>query len=1222
MVPAALIVEGTNQLDLVKQGMGGKLLFDQLDLSAMYDTTNLYDALSEDAAAEWIYNYFTPTATNLLPPTNDWGQTTIVLPGEPRPTWMPLQTIHFTSYNFISGIGLLPDQPNRLLGQPPTSAGWGLLQRPTGQWANYPFDIYRYDGGNRFGMLPFDIDDWDWSDAESNDLRADFVDFWPTLSHTNIPEWSQYFSNLEILDENPPGSGSWPWNIAARAVGYLKLSSASASHASSPRMPFYNVLTYITNGHPANEVQSRMPVVYTKVNDEQDILLAGKTDCTNSVGAYEMRVGNFYTPELGYHSKATIRSRTYMRRDFDVSDTNGRVCIAGVASMFWKDEDYSPEDSTDQSHDNDMVMIARADGTFASHELGQFPKEWTNERIPNMTDAPPHIYNLGTIGPGDTLYILQQNRNKDHYSALNMGTDYNPYFEKRGSFSYRVLSANKRFVVKVYECHPWLDTWDNEVITLEVDPTETDIHRGDMLEMDYELTSFVTPGVFFTTPNGGTISKVLDSGAMLRWEAHHPEESATNVIEELWLDYSANGLDWTPIATNVPNTGSYWWAIGALPPTSYYVRIHGRATDGMVGWDLTDDPVRISDAPTAPGLTLLCGTGETANLQYAGSAALSWQPTTPGEAWRVDWVKLQYSPDAVVWNDITLGETNSGSYAWDLTGVPSGTYYLRIYGLADDGTIRWDRSEGMITVTNYHFLPIEIGVASGSDAEFFQNGDFYSTNAYDANTMFVRQFPKEFGTNYWTNQLIVVDADDTARRDGLLLSFFPAWNNSPTGSLGMDVSVNTSTGFALVDHCTFLGTHPATAYIPPAYLDTNRALIRMSARETTNDTFVVTWDQIRIYTAPPVQVVLGNDDGSNSEFDPGGGRPYAEIFDANAMDAGLMPREINSTWWTQQVIKVALSEPATHGCLRFAFDTATNSDSGPQTVEYAVRHEGSEVVLGVFTAAAGSVATFDVPSSLLALGPNSVRLQGLGSGAGDTWATWDQILVTSLSTATVPHIVHVAYADGADQWPWAVAETSHYTGAATLWMGARYLNGSGWNLSQSAIYGATAHDANHNNEIVPWGAAGWLNTNVPGRAFRDGSASSLNRAAREMIYWVNNTSAVPSRMPAWLLSGTNWRHKVLRGFETDADPYPEGQASGSPYVLRGLWVDDPLFAGPAHRVYVVGQELEQVHRPSEGSPAWRFFAQAPDSLVAQAQSAIEASTMLLYSSPGNAQIAS
>ncbi|OQW97513.1 MAG: hypothetical protein BWK77_01540 [Verrucomicrobia bacterium A1] len=909
-IPSNTFVIGTNRISLVKQGTGGQVLFDYLDFQSLHSTSNLYDAIADNASREWQQGYVFPITTN----------------------WYPLQTIHFTSYNMIRNIGLYPDEERRMFFEPEDAAGFAVMQRTTGQWAGYPFNLYRYEMGNRYKMFPYDLDDWDWSEAESNDLRMTLEfsqsqlegDPWGPLDHTEIPAWSQYSANLEVLDENPPGSESWPWNCAVRAVGYLKLSSAFASHAPSPRMPFFNVLNYYGPGDWRNEEQSRLPEVYSKVNNDQEIVFYGKMDGSYANGAFEMKFGNLRDAELGYCSRAQIRTRTCSRRDWDLSDVTNRICLAGIASMFWKDEDDSPWDSTDQSHDSDMVMIVRTNGTFASHELGQFPAEWTDEcagpgcPITNMTDAAPYVYNLGPVTSGDVVYVLQQDRNIDHYRALNLHSlDYNPQFQGRGSLSYKILKTSRRVVVKVYECHPWLDTWDNEVISLEVDPTETDVLAGEPLDFDYEMTAFVTPGVFFTDPNTGVVSKVIDNNVTLKYDAYHP--SGTNLIASIDLDYTANGLTWTPIATNVPNTGSYNWNISSVPATSVWVRIRGRADDGTLGWDVTDSKLVFSTAAAQTGLTVQSTmTNESMNLQYNGTTKLiQWNIGPTSGVSQVAFVKLQYSTNGTNWTDLATREPNDGSYLWDLAAVPAGTYRVRVYGQAADGTFQYDLSDGTLAVTNFQSFPILIGTNNASDGEFNQNGNTYTNGVYDANRSFVWRFPKELGLNYWRTQDIAVAMTPTVMTQGMQLVLDPAWNNG-AGALNVAVSLHNGEKQTLLDTLPMIGTNPASVAIPANLLRTGTAKIRLTAVSATYDTYATTWDQIRIVTIPPLNLVLGQKDGSELEF---ASSNYERVFNADTMTVSQFPKELNTIWWTNQDIRVTLGATTADRGLRVHLDS-------------------------------------------------------------------------------------------------------------------------------------------------------------------------------------------------------------------------------------------------------------------------------------------------------------
>ncbi len=194
------------------------------------------------------------------------------------------------------------------------------------------------------------------------------------------------------------------------------------------------------------------------------------------------------------------------------------------------------------------------------------------------------------------------------------------------------------------------------------------------------------------------------------------------------------------------------------------------------------------------------------------------------------------------------------------------------------------------------------------------------------------------------------------------------------------------------------------------------------------------------------------------------------------------------------------------------------------------------------------------------------------------------------------YTLHLAYTNGVDEFPHAVAEQSNYTGAACNWMIARYLNGDGFGASQGEIYGAIAHSPEHFSEVTPEGSAGWLQTNAPaGYHFAARCRTNLNDALKETVYWMDYLPPGGKKTPVHILSGTGWSYKVVRGFETDRAPYDGGSGvgTGCTYTIYGCWLNDPKVSGVGHDLYSAAAEMSAVYAPSEADGRYWLVSEPP-----------------------------
>ncbi len=225
------------------------------------------------------------------------------------------------------------------------------------------------------------------------------------------------------------------------------------------------------------------------------------------------------------------------------------------------------------------------------------------------------------------------------------------------------------------------------------------------------------------------------------------------------------------------------------------------------------------------------------------------------------------------------------------------------------------------------------------------------------------------------------------------------------------------------------------------------------------------------------------------------------------------------------------------------------------------------------------------------------------------------------------YTVHLASTNGQDLFPRATAERSNYTGAASCWMIARYLNGESFGQSQTEIYNANTFDAAHNSEITPQSCASWMWQNiVPGYFFSARSRTNLLEALRESVYWMDYVPAGGKKTPVYILSGTNWSYKVMRGFQTDVKPYDGGfgvTPSGT-FTVYGAWINDPRVSGLGYDVYAAAGEMAAVYSPSESDGRYSLVAEPPQDAeeMAEATGEIDRASISLAPSAGEPVLAS
>jgi hypothetical protein len=116
------------------------------------------------------------------------------------------------------------------------------------------------------------------------------------------------------------------------------------------------------------------------------------------------------------------------------------------------------------------------------------------------------------------------------------------------------------------------------------------------LSFDLELTLWTSGGggdtaaIMVERPNGGETFRP-GTTEHIQWMSHGPTSGTVN------LEYSPdNGNSWSPIATNVADTGSYNWLVPSVSSSQGLVRISDSAM--LEVRDVSDAPFTISSAST------------------------------------------------------------------------------------------------------------------------------------------------------------------------------------------------------------------------------------------------------------------------------------------------------------------------------------------------------------------------------------------------------------------------------------------------------------------------------------------------------------------------------------------------------------------------------------------------------------------------------------------------
>ena len=180
------------------------------------------------------------------------------------------------------------------------------------------------------------------------------------------------------------------------------------------------------------------------------------------------------------------------------------------------------------------------------------------------------------------------------------------------------------------------------------------------------------PVVSLLQPREG---EALSGPREVRWRAWDPDGDALRI----GLAYSVDeGVIWQPLATQLPNTGSYVWDTTTVPNCArVWLRIS--ASDGReTVEDVGDDALAVLN-PYAPVVTLLAPTG---GGLASGNQQVRWAAAQETNSWLRASLALSLN-GGVTWQNLASGLASTGSYVWDTTALPENSAVLLRVSVTD-----------------------------------------------------------------------------------------------------------------------------------------------------------------------------------------------------------------------------------------------------------------------------------------------------------------------------------------------------------------------------------------------------------------------------------------------------------------------------------------------------------------------------------------------------------
>ena len=227
-----------------------------------------------------------------------------------------------------------------------------------------------------------------------------------------------------------------------------------------------------------------------------------------------------------------------------------------------------------------------------------------------------------------------------------------------------------------------------------------------------------------------------------------------------------------------------------------------------------------------------------------------------------------------------------------------------ITGNCSTTALTWDQ---IIVRSGTTPVDLALGEENSSDQDFLQSN--FPTNFVNIDTSGSAGFPKEINSSWWTQQLFskTLTGEESAR--DLVVTLKPYWSDGwgtlPVGLFvwNPDNSAWVSAGTAMVN-----GAVNGSIQVRASLLRTGENKFKMTAVAGSGNTTVVTWDQILVESeadAKSVAIILGRENGSDGDFLQ---YNFPASVNMDTVVANQFPKELNTSWWTNQEMTIGLTE--------------------------------------------------------------------------------------------------------------------------------------------------------------------------------------------------------------------------------------------------------------------------------------------------------------------------
>ncbi len=326
---------------------------------------------------------------------------------------------------------------------------WWLRANPRGNFERDPLAIWIYQPQNEaYAPVVYRVEDFNY--------RHPAIQPPPPIP---IPAAARYLSAVDIgfHRKNPK---HWPQILHLGGNGYGRITGfPPLEFGTSFRLGVHNV------GQP-DEDFTKLRKLYLQPINERAFRLLGLVDCKAYTAAL------MATLQPGTASTLRVTLNIFLRQPLRIADEPSLGPL-GLSSMFWKDSRATPDDSGDEAHDADQLIVWYADGRQRKHSLA----------IPSDPSDPPLLTDFGAA---TDFALIQSNRNAGRYRR------YAPVdYANRVSLLISDINSNLPYTVALWQSYTDYEGADNIAAFVRFNQdadTPTSANNG--IIFSYTLTAY------------------------------------------------------------------------------------------------------------------------------------------------------------------------------------------------------------------------------------------------------------------------------------------------------------------------------------------------------------------------------------------------------------------------------------------------------------------------------------------------------------------------------------------------------------------------------------------------------------------------------------------------------------------------------------------------------------------------------------------------------------